>query len=87
MNGTLKENLVDPQCRSMRDNLIFTNIPHSDRENTEGVGIAITEFLDAKLKLNNIRIERACRLNGRHERRMNGTVQPPPVVVKHLLLG
>lgn len=79
VNGTLKENLIDLQCRSMRDNLIFTNIPYSDKENTEEV---ITEFLDAKLKLNHIRIERAHRLKGRHERRQNGIVQPPPIVVK-----
>lgn len=47
-NKNLKETILDIQCRSMRDNLIFTGITKQTQENPEN---AIKEFMHSALKL------------------------------------
>lgn len=47
-NKNLKETILDIQCRSMRNNLIFTGITEQTQENPEN---AIKEFMHSALKL------------------------------------
>lgn len=77
VNAELKEDLLDLKSRSMRDNLIFTNIPESHNENTEAV---LSEFLQSKLQLNGIQFERVHRLKTRRDSRVPH--RPPPIVAK-----
>ena len=56
VNTKLKEDLLDLKRRSMRDNLIFTNIPQEQEEDTEQV---LVGFLQNKLNLTDIKIEKS----------------------------
>ena len=48
-NKQLKETLLDVQCRSMRDHLIFSGIPEND--NSRGCGDTFRDFMSTQLKL------------------------------------
>ena len=58
-NTELKEEALDLKSRSIRDNLVFTNVPERNEEDTEAV---LTEFLESKLNINNICFERVHRI-------------------------
>lgn len=47
-NNSIKATLLDLQCRSMRDNLIFSGIPEQNPDDPEG---ALKEFMETSLKL------------------------------------
>lgn len=47
-NNQMKETILDLQCRSMPDNLIFSDIPEATQENPEET---IKEFMHSTLKL------------------------------------
>jgi hypothetical protein len=47
-NASLKDELTDLKSRSMRDNLVFFNIPEQESEDTENV---VRSFLEEKMKM------------------------------------
>lgn len=79
-NIKMKETILDLQCRSMRDNLIFSGIPETTQEKTEET---VKEFIHSTLKLpmttvNTIsfhRVHRIGQINTDHKR-------PRPIIVK-----
>ena len=48
VNKKLRESLLDVQCRSMRDNIVFTGIPEAEGKNCE---IVIREFMSDQLNM------------------------------------
>ena len=48
-NATLRDKIVDIQARSMRDNLLFFNIPEQDKEITTEI---IHNLLETKFQIN-----------------------------------
>ncbi|KAL0152965.1 hypothetical protein M9458_051718 [Cirrhinus mrigala] len=79
-NNQMKETILDLQCRSMRENLIFTGIPETPQENPED---AIKEFMYSSLKLpmptvNTISFHRVHRIGQKNTE----IKQPCPVVAK-----
>lgn len=60
LNTELKEDMLDMKSRSMRDNLLFTNIQENENENTEQV---LQNFLMNKMNITDISFERVHRLN------------------------
>ena len=89
LNKSLKEDLLDLKCRSMRDNLVFTNIPEHfktlDRgrrfEDTEQV---LTSFLSKQLDITGIQFERVHRIFPAASRNQNRQ-DPRPIVAKFTL--
>lgn len=79
VNTDLKEDILDIKSRNMRDNLIFTNIPERQAEDTEQV---LVDFLSTKLNINNVKIERAHRMKQRTDRNTQGPPAPRPIVAK-----
>lgn len=75
MNAELKEEVLDLKSRSMRDNLIFRNIPEMKDENTEEV---LTLFLSQKLNINNVNFERVHRM---HEKKKKTQTVPRPKLI------
>ncbi len=78
-NATLHNKIVDLQARSMRDNLLFFNIPERDQENTTEI---IHELLETKMEIrdarNQVKIDRSHQI----ERKREGNRKPRPIVVK-----
>ncbi|CAB3981030.1 Hypothetical predicted protein [Paramuricea clavata] len=78
-NTTLRNKIVDLQARSMRDNLLFFNIPERDKENTTEM---IHELLETKMEIhdarNKVKIDRSHRIGRKRERNQ----KPRPIVVK-----
>lgn len=78
-NATLRNKIVDLQARSMRDNLLFFNMPEHDKENTTEL---IHELLEKKLEIhdarNRVKIDRSHRIGRKRE----GHWKPRPIVVK-----
>ena len=78
-NATLCNKIVDLQARSMRDNLLFFNIPERDQGNTTEI---IHELLKSKMEIddaqNRIKIDRSHRIGKKRE----GNRKPRPIVVK-----
>ncbi|XP_028409101.1 protein unc-13 homolog C-like [Dendronephthya gigantea] len=78
-NNTLRDKVIDLQARSMRDNLLFFNMPENDKENTTEM---IHELLETKMGMedarNNVKIDRSHRIG----RRKEGNRKPRPIVVK-----
>ena len=77
-NKTLRETLLDVQCRSMRDNLIFTGIPEKTEEDPEKT---VKNFMCEHLKIpentvNEISFHRVHRIG----RKLNA--YPRPIVAK-----
>jgi small-conductance mechanosensitive channel len=78
-NATLRGKIVDIQARSMRDNLLFFNIPENDKENTTEL---IHELLESKMEIkearSNVKIDRSHRIGRKREDQR----KPRPIVVK-----
>ena len=78
-NATLRDKIVDIQARSMRDNLLFFNIPENDKENTTEL---IHELLESKMEIkearSNVKIDRSHRIGRKREDQR----KPRPIVVK-----
>jgi predicted nuclease with TOPRIM domain len=76
-NATLRNKIVDLQARSMRDNLLFFNIPERDQENTTEI---IHELLETKMEIrdarNKVKIDRSHRIGRKRE----GNRKPRPIV-------
>nr|XP_022312705.1 uncharacterized protein LOC111117757 [Crassostrea virginica] len=76
-NTRLAENILDLQCRSMRDNLLFYGIEEAragEQENCEDI---VKEICESKLEINTgIEIERAHRIGKKNYNK------PRPIVVK-----
>lgn len=80
-NKLLKDSVLDIQCRSMRDNLIFSGIPEQIQDNPEQ---AIKDFMHSSLKLplesvNNITFHRVHRLGSNKNA---DTKRPRPIIAK-----
>lgn len=83
VNKSLKDDLIDLKCRSMRDNLVFTNIPE-DFQNHDGRRFKDTEevlnkFLNEKLQINDVKFERVHRVPDTGRRAGN---RPRTIVAK-----
>lgn len=50
-NDKLKQNMIDIEARSMRENLIFTNIYESKNESAKETENKLREFFESKLKM------------------------------------
>ena len=78
-NATLRDKIVDIQARSMRDNLLFFNIPEQDKEVTTEI---IHNLLETKFQIKDakevIEIDRSHRIGKKRE----GNRKPRPIVVK-----
>jgi uncharacterized protein (DUF3084 family) len=78
-NTTLRDKIVDIQARSMRDNLLFFNIPEQDKEITTEI---IHNLLETKFQIKDakevIKIDRSHRIGKKRE----GNRKPRPIVVK-----
>ncbi|XP_019220045.1 uncharacterized protein LOC109204166 [Oreochromis niloticus] len=78
-NKKIKESVIDLQARSMRDNLVFSGIPESAREDAEAT---VKSFIKTHLKLpedtvKNITFERVHRLGADRETTSNcGQIRP-----------
>lgn len=78
-NKILRDKVTDIQARSMRDNLLFFNMPEMEEENTTSV---IHELLESKMGItdarNTVKIDRSHRIG----RKRDGDRKPRPIVVK-----
>ncbi|XP_028394412.1 protein unc-13 homolog C-like [Dendronephthya gigantea] len=78
-NVTMRNKIVDLQARSMRDNLLFFNIPERDQENTTDI---IHELIETKMGMTDakekVKIDRSHRIG----RKRQGNRKPRPIVVK-----
>lgn len=79
-NNTMKETILDLQCRSMRDNLIFSGIP-LPQDTPDDPENAIKEFMKTSLKIpeitvNEITFHRVHRLTAKDNRK------PPAIIAK-----
>ena len=78
LNTELKEEVLDLKSRSMRDNLVFTNIPETTNENTEAV---LADFLREKMNIRNISFERVHRIRLKSPMKLKGK-KVRPIVAK-----
>ena len=84
-NLNLKEAQIDARCRSMRDNLIFLNIPETEQVSsfTESEKV-LRKFIEKELHLNSNmtfkRVHRIGRIN--NDGRPNGNLRPRPLIAK-----
>ena len=78
LNTELKEEVLDLKSRSMRDNLVFTNIPETTNENTEAV---LADFLREKMNIRNISFERVHRIRLKNPMKLKGK-KVRPIVAK-----
>jgi FtsZ-binding cell division protein ZapB len=78
-NNTLRDKVIDLQARSMRGNLLFFNIPESEKENTTEI---IHDLLESKLEMtdarNKVKIDRSHWIG----KRKAGNQKPRPIVAK-----
>ena len=78
-NEMMRNKIVDLQARSMRDNLLFFNMPENDKENTTEM---IHDLLENKIGIedarNKVKIDRSHRVGCRRV----GNNKPRPIVVK-----
>ncbi|CAB4036793.1 Hypothetical predicted protein, partial [Paramuricea clavata] len=77
-NSTLNSRVIDLQARSMRDNLMFYNLPEREDENTNNL---IHNLLQEQLGISNaktIKIDRSHRIG----RRTPGSRRPRAIVAK-----
>lgn len=73
-NQALKWEIIDVKARSMRDNLIFSNIPERVDETPNVTENILREFLEKELKMDtadvsNIKFDRVHRMTGRNKPR------------------
>ena len=76
-NKVLRSKIIDLQARSMRDNLLFFNIPENERENTTDIVHKILEKMKIRDAQNTVRIDRSHRIGKKRE----GNRKPRPTVV------
>ena len=78
VHTNLEESIVDLQCRSMRDNLLFFGLAEYRGENRENCTALINDFCETQFDIHDIGkdIERAHRIGQR------GGDSPRPIVVK-----
>ncbi len=78
-NNTLRDKVIDIQARSMRDNLLFFNMPEAEGENTTEM---IHHLLESKMEVedarNKVKIDRSHRIG----KKRAGNNRPRPIVVK-----
>lgn len=83
INKSMKEDLVDLKCRSLRDNLVFTNIPENmqcvDGRTFENTEEELVKFLHNKLQIDDVRFERVHRTMNRDRPCDTG---PRPIIAK-----
>ncbi|KAK3106878.1 hypothetical protein FSP39_001866 [Pinctada imbricata] len=73
----IREDILDLQCRSMRDNLLFYGIPEKDDEDAEDT---IVTFISGRMKIGtNIAFERVHRMGRKPD---NAQRRPRPIVAK-----
>ncbi|CAB4022346.1 Hypothetical predicted protein, partial [Paramuricea clavata] len=79
-NRKLRDSVIDLKARSMRDNLLFFNIPEEENEDTTQM---IHKLLEEKLEIqdatHSIKIDRSHRLGKQHP---NQRGKPRPIVAK-----
>ena len=79
-NRKLRDSVIDLKARSMRDNLLFFNIPEEENEDTTKM---IHKLLEEKLEIqdatHSIKIDRSHRLGKQHH---NQRGKPRPIVAK-----
>ena len=73
-NKSLKGDIIDMKSRSIRDNLIFSNIPENENETPDVTEHIPHEFLELNLKMEkqdvtNIRFDRVHRIHGQRKPR------------------
>ena len=77
--ATLRDKVIDLQARSMRCNLLFFNIPESEKENMTEI---IHDLLESKLEMtdarNKVKIDRSHWIG----KRKAGNQKPRPIVTK-----
>lgn len=77
LNAQMKEEILDLQCRSMRDNLLFYNIKEAQNKETEDCVRIIQDICSSELEImEDVSIERAHRIG----KRESGKIRP--IVVK-----
>lgn len=74
-NKDLKSEIVDVKARSMRDNLLFSNIPEKPNETPEITEAVLREFMNTDLKMDveqirAIKFDRVHRIAGRNQPRV-----------------
>lgn len=87
LNQDLKEDLLDTKARSMRENLIFTNIDvrteSRDGRTFEDTESVLCDFLQRELHITDIKFDRVHRIRSNpNYRSRDNTVRPPPIVAK-----
>ena len=78
-NTELRENLIDQRCRSMRDNLIFTNIPEEPNETWEHSERVLRTFIKEQMIIESseLHFKRVHRI-GQKRLSARGDEQPRP---------
>ncbi|XP_046337868.1 protein unc-13 homolog C-like [Haliotis rufescens] len=81
-NVNLRESVVDLRCRSMRDNLVFTNIPEAPLEECEKV---LRDFIKHELHMDSdpIKFKRVHRI-GRKNYQAGPDARPRPLIARFL---
>jgi FtsZ-binding cell division protein ZapB len=78
-NNTLRDKVIDIQARSMRDNLLFFNMPESEGENTTEM---IHHLLESKMEVEDARNKLKIDQSHRIGKKKAGNNRPRPIVVK-----
>ena len=77
--NTLREKVIDLQARSMRDNLLFFNMPESNEEDTTEM---IHKLLETKMGMEDARTKVKIDRSHRIGRKREENHKPRPIVVK-----
>ncbi|KAL4234933.1 hypothetical protein ACF0H5_006575 [Mactra antiquata] len=85
LNKSLKADLVYLKCRSMRDNLVFTNIPeinqYRDGRRFEDTENELNKFLENQLQIRDVKFERVHMINPARNKTSTRS-QPRPINAK-----
>ena len=79
LNCEMKEDLMDMKSRSMRDNLLFTNISKHEHEDTE---LILTNFLKDRMNITDISFERVHRMGRVYQQPRGQPARPRTIVAK-----
>ena len=79
LNSEMKEDLIDMKSRSMRDNLLFTNISEHEHEDTE---LILTNFLKDRMNITDISFERVHRIGRVYQQPRGQPARPRTIVAK-----
>ena len=77
--NTLRDKIIDLQARSMRDNLLFFNMPENEGENTTEI---IHDLLESKMGMEDARSKVKIDRSHRIRKKRVGNNRPRPIVVK-----